>query len=326
MAKAKKLTLAPFDPSQGRKVRSVKATQVARMVKQRTGKFNPGTDNPQEILQFGWIDPELIYFNYERQRYPEPTHQKRLDKKWNTNVMTCGQARKDSDGNYYVADGQQHITVYINKYPGQPVPLFYVESDDPNVETQMLLALNVDSAPMAQYFIHEQHIKMDDEKAIAIEKAVTDANCETGYKIRRPGSITHITDLYNSWEQWGSDSLYTILTKLRIYWPNEKIYTATMMGFLKVKELLENADLYTDDLLDDIFAECNAHFEDMNRLHLDIKDEFKLAYPTNYQGMGNTEKVASGIINVYEKATDTSILPLPFSIDIPMMIDNEDIS
>ena len=93
-----------------------------------------------------------------------------------------------------------------------------------------------------------------------------------------------------------------------------------------VKELLENADLYTDDLLDDIFAECNAHFEDMNRLHLDIKDEFKLAYPTNYQGMGNTEKVASGIINVYEKATDTPILPLPFSIDIPMMIDNEDIS
>ena len=126
MAKAKKLTLAPFDPSQGRKVRSVKATQVARMVKQRTGKFNPGTDNPQEILQFGWIDPELIYFNYERQRYPEPTHQKKLDKKWNTNVMTCGQARKDSDGNYYVADGQQHITVYINKYPGQPgsIPKF----------------------------------------------------------------------------------------------------------------------------------------------------------------------------------------------------------
>ena len=34
MAKAKKLTMAPFDPSQGRKVRSVKATQVARMVKQ----------------------------------------------------------------------------------------------------------------------------------------------------------------------------------------------------------------------------------------------------------------------------------------------------
>jgi hypothetical protein len=99
-----------------------------------------------------------------------------------------------------------------------------------------------------------------------------------------------------------------------------------MMGFLKVKELLEQANKYTDDLMDDIFAECNAHFEDMNRLHLDIKDEFKLKYPTNYQGMGNTEKVASGIINVYQKSTNNDILPLPFTIDIPMMADDDDIS
>jgi len=326
MTKAKKLSMAPFDPSEGRKVRSVKATRVARLVKQRTGKFTPGTDVPSAILRFAWIDPELIYFNYERQRYPEPAHQKKLDRKWNTNVMTCGQARKDSDGNYYVADGQQHITVYINKYPGQPVPLFYVESDDPNVETEMLLALNVDSAPMAQYFIHEQHIKMNDENAVEIERTVRSANCETGYKIRRAGSITHITDLYNSHKQWGSDSLYTILTKLRIYWPNEKIFTATMMGFLKVKQLLEDAGVFTDDLLDDIFAECNAHFEDMNRLHLDIKDEFKIEYPTNYLGMAVTEKVASGILNVYEKATGKTPVPMPFPINIPMMADEDDIS
>jgi len=326
MATGKKLSMAPFDPSQGRKVRSVKATKVARMVKQRTGKFTPGTDIPQQVLQFAWVDPELVYINYERQRYPEPTHQKKLDRKWNTNVVTCGQARKDSEGNYFVADGQQHILVYINKYPGQPIPLFYVESDDPNVETEMLLALNVDSAPMAQYFIHEQHIKMGHEQAVEIERVVTSADCETGYKIRRPGSITHITDLYNSHEQWESDSLYTVLTRLRIYWPNEKIYTATMMGFLKVKQLLEDANLYTDDLMDDIFAECNAHFEDMNRLHLDIKDEFSQKYPTNYQGMANTEKVASGIINVYEKATGETLVPMPFPIDIPMMGDEDDIS
>jgi hypothetical protein len=316
---SKKTNMNPFDPSQGRKSKNVPITQVARLVAQRTGKFNPGTDTPTDILKFGWVDVNSIYINYERQRYPEPTHIKKLDSKWKTWVMTPGQARKDSEGNYYLADGQQHIIAYVNKFPGQPVPLFYVESDDPNVESEMLLALNTDQQAMAKYFIHEQECIMGYERPLAIEATVQRAECETGYKISRPGSITHMTDLYNAEEDYGLDSLYTVLVKYRQYWPTENIKTATMIGFLKVKDLMEKAGVFTDDLFDDVFAECANYFESADRLHLDIKDEFVQRYPTNYKGMGVKEKVASGIINVYEKATGNTLVDMPFEIDMPMM-------
>lgn len=313
------LTLAPFDPSEGRKNRNVPIKQVARLVTQRTGKPPKKTDNPQHILKFAWVEPEFVLINYDRQRYPEPVHIKKLAGKWKTYVMTPGQARKDSEGFYHLADGQQHLIAYVSMYPDSPIPMFYVESDDENVESEMLLALNTDQQPMAKYFIHEQHCKMGYEDALAIEDMVQRANCETGYKISRPGSITHMTDLYNAVEDYGTEDVYTVLTKYRLYWPTENIKTATMMGFLKVKELMEAAGIFSETLFDDVFAESAAHFENADRLHLDIKDEFVYAYPTNYKGMGVKEKVASGIINVYEKATGKKLVPMPFVIDMPMM-------
>jgi len=316
-----KTNMNPFDPSQGRTSRNVPIQTVSRLVQQRTGKkFTPGKDNPMDIIKFDWVDPGKIFVNYERQRWPEPTPQVKLDKKWMTPVMTPGQARKDSEGNYFLADGQQHITVYVSKYPGSPVPLIYVESDDPNLESQMLLALNTDQTPMAKYFVHEQECIMGYELPNAIEKTVRQADCETGYKIYRPGSITHITDLYNAVDSYGLDSLYTVLTKYRQYWPNEQIKTATMLGFLKVKELLEQAGKFTDDVFEDMFAYSAEFFESADRLHLDIKDEFKKEYPTNYKGMGVREKIASGILFAYGSATDNAIIEQPFYIDMPQMV------
>ena len=315
----KKLSLAPFDPSAGRKDRTVNIKKVARLVEQRTGKVTPCNDDPEAMMKFDWVEPDNAFLNYVRQRFPEPSQVKKLDIKWKTYVITPLQARKDSNGHFYIADGQQHGICYILKFPGKRIPIFYYESDDPNVESEMLLALNTDSMPMAKYFIHEQQIQMGYPLPIAIEDTVRRANCETGYKISRPGSITHMTDLYHAEEDYGLDALYEALVKYRLFWPNENIKTATLMGFLKVKQMMEQANIYSEDLFDDIFAECAAYFESADRLHLDIKDEFALKYPTNYKGMGVKEKVASGIINVYQKTSGNVILDAPFIIDMPIM-------
>lgn len=314
-----KLSIAPFDPSEGRKNRKVPIKKVGRLVSKRIGNVEKQNNQPEQILKFAWVDPDYVVINYERQRYPEPVHIRKLTTKWQPEVMTPGQARKDSNGYYHLADGQQHLTAYVILYPDAPVPLFYVESDDEDLESRMLLALNTDQQPMAKYFIHEQHCKMGDEKANAIEDMVVRANCETGYKISRPGSITHITDLYNAVDDYGTESVYVALTKYRLYWPTEHIKTATLLGFLKVKELIEENGNFSEELFDDVFAECADYFESSDRLHLDIKNEFSVTYPTNYKGMGVKEKIASGIINVYEKSTGNYLCDKPFEIDMPMM-------
>jgi hypothetical protein len=325
MSKAKTAAaMSAFDPSAGRKSRKLPIKQVARMIKQRLGsdfiQENQKTENPQNVLKFGWVDQDLCWINYERQRWPEPPAIKKLIKLWNLGVVTPLSARYDPNENrYYIADGQQHGIAYILQYPDSPLPVFYVESTDPKLETDQLLALNIGNMPMALYFIHEQMIKAGDPFHIELETRVQNAGCSTGYKKRAPGVITHMVDLQNAAKDFGFDNLELILTKYRTYWPMEVVKTATMLGFLKVVDLMQKADVFDEIVLDDVFAECAEYFESADRLHLDIKDEFAVKYPGGYKGMNVREKVASGIINVYEKSTGNKLVDAPFDIDMPMM-------
>lgn len=324
MSKKADASLMPFDPSQGRKDRKVPLIQVARMVDKRikSNKFKRN-ESPQDILKFAWVEARKLVLNYMRQRYPEPKHIGKLHVKWNIICVTPLQARySKKEDLYYIADGQQHGIDYVLQYGEDAlIPVFYVESEDENVESIQLLALNTDNEPMAKFFIHQQKCIMGDVEALAIEKCVIDAGCETSYKKRSAGTITHISDLYAAVEAYGVDNTHHVLSKMRHYWPAERIHTASMLGFLKVKQLMEQNGVYTDDGFEDVFNAAEMHFENSERLHLDIKDEFERAYPTNYKGMGVREKIASGLINVYEKTYQKPLCPMPFVIDIPMMAD-----
>ena len=63
----------------------------------------------------------------------------------------------------------------------------------------------------------------------------------------------------------------------------------------------------------------------MDRLHNDIKEEFEVAYPTNYRGMGVREKVASGIIDAYEKMSKKTLVTKPFNISMPYIAEEEEV-
>jgi len=326
MSKADDLKMQPFDPSQGRKDKKVPLVQVARMVQKRIGAIKPNSNfNYQDVLKFSWVPAEKVYFNYERQRWPEPKHQKKLRSKWNIHCVTPLQCRYDPiEDRYYGADGQQHTTEWVAQYgENSMVPVFFVESTDENIESTMLLALNNDNEPMAKYFIHTQEVIMGVPEAVALENCVVNAGCSTGYKKRTAGVITHITDLYLARDHFGIEALGQVLTKMRTYWPTEKIATATMLGFLKVREEMETAGKYTDDLFEDVFHYASEFFESSDRLHNDIKSEFESAYPTNYRGMGVREKIASGIISAYEKLSGKVLVKKPFDIDMPYISPEE---
>lgn len=327
MSKSEELKMQPFDPSQGRKDKCVSLTQVARAVGKRIGAGKPNSQfNYKAQVQFAWVPIELCYINYARQRYPEPKHIAKLHKKWNIQCVTPLQARfSRKENRYYIADGQQHGIDWVLQYgEDAEVPVFFVESEDENVESIQLLALNTDNEPMAKYFIHQQEVIMGVPEAVALENCVVNAGCSTGYKKRVAGVITHITDLWLARDHYGLDALGQVLTKMMQYWPTEKIATATMLGFLKVREEMELAKVYSDELLEDVFYQASEFFESSDRLHNDIKEQFEVAYPTNYRGMGVREKVASGIIDAYEQRTGKTLCPKPFAITMPAMKEQDE--
>jgi hypothetical protein len=94
-----------------------------------------------------------------------------------------------------------------------------------------------------------------------------------------------------------------------------------MLGFLKVRELMIDSKVYSDELFEDVIFQCSNFFESSERLHLDIKDEFEAVYPTNYKGMGVREKIASGIIDAYEQLSSKPLVPKPFAINMPRLTD-----
>lgn len=321
-----KINLLPFDPSKGRSTKKISLPQVHRLVEKRIGKQVKIEFDYQSFYGFKWVPAEKCYLNYERQRWPEPKPIKDIAENFKKVAFQPVIARySPSEDRYYIADGQQHGNGWLSVMgPDVLVPVWYITSEDENDETIILLTQNTESTPMAKYFILKQKIIMGDQNAIDLEKTVIDADCELGYKTSKAGTITHITDLESCSESYGNDILGIVLSKYRLFWPTEKVHTATVLGFCKTLALLLSARV--DDIetvFDDMFDACGQYFESADRLHLDIKDEFEKTYPTNYKGMGQREKVCSGIIDVYEKIKGKKVIDKPFEIDLPMMKDHD---
>jgi len=333
MTKKTNGTFVPRDPSNGLIDKRIPLVDIAKVMSSKLGIKIPKTDpikNPVEkILKFAWVPCYKLYINYDRQRWPEPKQIYKLNIKWNIICVTPAQARySKKQDRYYISDGQQHILAWIMKYGLDcVVPVFYIESEDENDESTQLLALNCDNEPMAKYFIHKQNIMMKQEPAMNIESTVLAANCETAYKKTSAGCITHISDLYKAYNEYGSTELKLVLSKLRSFYPEERIETPTMLGYLKVRELMrESGDIPTDQfesIFNDMFYYPQQWFTNSKKLHAYIHRQFVINHSTNYKGMGHREQVASGIIDIYEQNTGNKILTKPFPISIPLIEDKE---
>jgi hypothetical protein len=330
MSKLATANLAPFDPSAGLADKRIPITDVAKQISKRIGGKiqNKEDKSVMDVLKFAWVPADKIFINYKRQRWPEPKHMKKLHGKWNIMCVTPLQCRYDPvEDRFYGSDGQQHMTVWLVKYGLLTmVPCFYVESTDENVESVQVLALNTDSEPMAKYFIHDQKMKMGDKDAIALDKAVANADCEIAYKKRAPGCVTHISHLQDAYENYGAGALTLVLSKVRQYWPTDKIEMPTVLGFLKVREIMVNEGVWTDSTFNDVVFESANYAETNKDLHLGINHVFQSTYPTNYKGMGVREKIASGIIDIYEQAKNAKLCPKPFAISMPVapVVSNDD--
>jgi hypothetical protein len=78
-----------------------------------------------------------------------------------------------------------------------------------------------------------------------------------------------------------------------------------------------DSGLWNDSTFNDVVFECSNYAETNKDLHLGINHAFQTKYPTNYKGMGVREKIASGIIDIYEKAKSVNLCNKPFEISMP---------
>ena len=315
------IVLSPFCPVAGSTNKVISMKKVAEMlIKRGLKKGTKKLIDPKNIIKYEWVDPNLIDLNYMVQRHPEPPHIRDIMLNWDSEVVTPLHAIKTSNGRYQVSDGQHRGLAQMILFPDKEINVCYVETDDTKTCTRQLLALNSKNKPVAKYFIHMNEVRLGDKNAIDIETAILKAGCSTAYKSKVAGTITHITDLYAAKKDYGTRRLIKVLTRYRLTWPGDKISTSTMQGFLKVMKMLDEKGDYKDELLDDIFAAVDVNYSTSERVHLDIKDDFKRLYPSGHKGISQTEKVASGIIDIYERAKGKKLLDKPIDIKVNVMV------
>jgi hypothetical protein len=289
-------------------------------------KITPKQFDQSLFCQFDWRDPAEIFVNFGAQRWPEERHIGKIVKNFNPYKATPLVCVYRTDlKQFRVCDGLQHGSAMIVTYfgclaNGLKVPVWYIEADNEFVEHDIFLALNRDNLPMALYFVHDQEVKMGVSRAVKIERMVKRAGAFTAYTSKKPGAITHISDLYSGYKILGESNLQAAIECLRNYFVFDKVHTASMLGIGKVFQLLEKQGLLTDSVKQDIGAALYANFEDSDRLHLDIKEQFAKDYESNYKGMNAMEKVASGIIDVYNRHYDRDLgVVKPFEISMPII-------
>lgn len=306
------INLQPFDPvPSGPK--QIKLITVAKMVAKRLGLKIGQHEYNAALKMFGcMIDIDLLWMNYERQRWPEPKHILKMILSWHPFTCSSLQCRYDAATNrYFVADGQQHGIAWIILFFGTlekrttSIPVEYWVSDDPETETRVVVNKNCHSLPMAKYFIHQQQVKMKDKKAVALETSVLKASCQTAYKKRSPGSITHLSNLFAARDSYSLSEITLVLEQIRLYWPTEVIDTDMMHGLLHIRDLMKADTNINQNIFEDIFSELcmsvSSHFSDLKQANKDIMDECKKQFPNSFKGVHKTYPLAAGMIDVYTK-------------------------
>jgi hypothetical protein len=313
MSKTPKINTQAFNPSTTKDPKQ-SLISVARKVgkalktKEPTQQFDTNSG-----IGFAWVPAEKLWINYGRQRFPEPKHIKKLMEKWNIHCVTPLTARfSRAEDRYYISDGQQHSIGWILTYgEDTSLPVFFVESNDENIESIQLLALNCDSESMAPYFIHQQQLKMKDQTAIDLDNAVTDAGCVLAYKRRSAGTITHMGHLYKARDNFELSDITEILTKMRQTWPTKPIQLDVMRGLLHIKKLMKAASTYTDTLFDDILHEASIRYTDDRGI--ECPEALKNAVQAQCQAdlettaIGAEVKLSSGILSIYEKVKQVDV-------------------
>ena len=324
-----KYRLEAFDPSQAAGSSKLSIINVAQTVNDSFGGTFPSNSNKAYAghLQFAWVPASKCFINYKRQRWPEPQHIKKLLSKWNIICVTPLQARysKEED-RYYIADGQQHGIAWILKYgPEVELPVCYIESDDENVESIQLLALNTDNEPMKPYFIHKQQVIMGVQEAVDLENAVNDAACKISYRKRSAGCITNIGHLHIVRDFFGLADLTFGLEKMLQHWPTKYIQTDTLRGLLQIKKLLNDTDNFTIDLFDDIIRTVKVRYVDESGI-VDAKVLFNVVQDQCRIDLETTSidaesKMASGILSIYEQVKGVDVVngKRPFK-DLKMVV------
>lgn len=327
MSKAKVESLQAFNPAVAGNPKQSLIT-VARKVGRAIAAGKPKAKyDANSGIGFAWVPADKLYINYTRQRYPEPKHIKKLMGKWNIFCVTPLTARySKTEDRYYISDGQQHSIGWILTYgEDTELPVFYVDSENEQLESVQLLALNCDNERMAPYFIHQQEIVMGDAAAVALENAVTAADCKITYNKRSAGTITNLGHIYKARDNFALGDITEVLTRMRQTWPTKSIQTDVLRGLLHVKKLMTESKTYKEEVFEDILHEASIRYADDNGvlcpkvLFNAIQEQCRVSLETT--AIDAESKVSSGLLSIYEQVKSKDVVKgkRPFK-DITMTV------
>jgi hypothetical protein len=189
------------------------------------------------------VDPAELHLDHSYQRNLNVPHATKIGQAFSFMKMKIPSGFIDSNGKILITDGQHTcVGAYLAKIPKIKVyvmemPAGLSATQAVALQSQQFIAINSNQKPVSKYDMYRNLLIQQDPDTLALASAcaragVTPCGNSLADK-KRPGAMSHISNLTNAWKQVGHGPTEEALTYLRKRFPNCPIDARLFYGLAR---------------------------------------------------------------------------------------------
>ena len=204
---------------------SIAALAAAKGLVINLNNLNPG--QPGKIID---ADPATLHLDHSYQRQLNVPHATKIGQTFSYMNMKIPSGFIDANGTILITDGQHTcVGAFLAKIPTikvyvLPLPTGISTQAAIALQSKQFIAINGSAKPVSKYDMYRNLLIQQDPDTVAMAAACARAGvvpCSTApADKKRPGAMSHISNLTNSWKQIGEVPTEEALTCLRARFPN----------------------------------------------------------------------------------------------------------
>jgi len=309
-------------------------TQAAKIVKKHSPilKAIKQETRPEEIWKFKMVKARDLWLNPRAQRDSEIDEIEDFSLNWKHIFATplIGVYRTDLK-QMRVADGQQHGLSDLIKHGSDiELPVCYIETDSEEVELDVFMGINDGRRKVELADAHKIYVNRGIDYYVKLDNAVTKADCFIHRTSNAPGAITHYAHLKKCNDIFGTRSVQYVLSRIRAWWPDEKVEGVFLFGLLIVfhrgqlgdNKAVKRRRKYVRSTFEDILESCADRFtqKELVAASKRVFNDSDIMLKSGKSKTSHPELVASGIISVHNIVTGKNCCPALYNdLDMPIM-------
>jgi len=239
----------------------------AKHAKKHTASRTIDPTTIQQIPKFEWVNIDDTAINPIFQRDVAPNHVSKIEKDFDPHKIIVPCAIKDVNTGLFLLWDGHHTTRVCSRQGWEKIPVWYIEADidttgknkQEAMDELVLLAgrafLTINKTNKRSVSRLDEHLisyECSEPNSVKIQNIVDSTNCQVARLGKKAGDISHISNLYDSFNLQTSVGVKGVYLRRslewhRATWPNESVQGVMMRSYAM---MLQSIDIEKGSLPD----------------------------------------------------------------------------